>query len=102
MRDFEKGNSFAFDKKRDLKSVESGLAIDISDALRTGVVPGSSSPLDSNGINDPDNILGVARDRFDLIDADRAVRKLGKKANIQSSVASPPVSASNADSSSSE
>lgn len=80
---------YRFNKVRDIKKVESGLAIDLTDALRTGVIPSSSSPLDSNGIDDPDNILGVVRDKFDAIDAQRAIKKYGKKAAVESPIAKP-------------
>ena len=79
-----------YNPTRDYQEVESGLAVDLNDALRTGVVPSSSSPLDSNGIDDPENIIGVMRDKFDIIDAQRAVRKYGKKAKVESPLAQQP------------
>lgn len=79
-----------YNSKRDYQEVESGLAVDLNDALKTGVIPSTSSPLDSNGIDDPENIIGVMRDKFDIIDAQRAVRKYGKKAKIESPMAQQP------------
>lgn len=79
-----------FNPVRDYQEVESGLAVDLNDALKTGVIPSASSPLDSNGIDDPENVIGVMRDKFDIIDAQRAVRKYGKNAKIESSLAQQP------------
>ena len=72
----------SFDENRDIKEVKSGQAIDLNDALRTGVIPASTSPLDENGIEDPDNILGRVHDKFDAIDAQRAIKKYGRKVDI--------------------
>lgn len=71
-----------YDENRDIKEVKSGQSIDLNDALRTGVIPASSSPLDENGIDDPDNILGRVHDKFDAIDAQRAIKKYGRKVDI--------------------
>lgn len=68
-----------FNELRDVKKVESGLAVDITDMMRTGVIKDSSGTLDNNGIEDPNNIIGLVRDEFAAIDAMRAVRKYGKK-----------------------
>ena len=46
-----------YDEKRDIGKVESGQAIDLNSALRTGVIPASNSPLDENGIADCPPIL---------------------------------------------
>ena len=71
-----------YNEKRDIGPVESGQAIDLNSALRTGVIPASNSPLDENGIEDPDNILGRVHDKFDAIDAQRAIKKYGRKVDI--------------------
>ena len=71
-----------YDEKRDIGKVESGQAIDLTTALRTGVIPASNSPLDDNGIEDPDNILGRVHDKFDAIDAQRAIKKYGRKVDL--------------------
>lgn len=93
IRDLETGNVFNFDAIRDIEEVKSGLSIDLTDALKTGVIPSESSPLDNNGIDDPERIIGVARDKFDVIDAQRALRKFGEHAKIKSSIAAAPASA---------
>lgn len=72
-----------YNELRDIGKVESGQAIDLTTALRTGVIPASNSPLDDNGIEDPDNILGRVHDKFDAIDAQRAIKKYGRKVDLQ-------------------
>ena len=71
-----------YNELRDIGKVESGQAIDLNTALRTGVIPASNSPLDDNGIDDPDAILGRVHDKFDAIDAQRAIKKYGRKVDI--------------------
>ena len=71
-----------FNELRDIGKVETGQAIDLTTALRTGVIPASNSPLDENGIEDPDNILGRVHDKFDAIDAQRAIKKYGRKTDL--------------------
>lgn len=68
-----------FNSLRDVKQVVSGLAVDVGDMLRTGVVKDSTASLDNNGIDDPNAIIGIVRDEFAAIDAMRALRKYGKK-----------------------
>lgn len=63
----------------DVREVVSGLAVNITDMMRTGVVKDSSSTLDNNGIDDPNQVIGLVRDEFAAIDAMRAIRKYGKK-----------------------
>lgn len=84
------GRVCVFDKKKDYKKVESGLAMSISDALRTGVVKEGTSSLESNGIDDPEAVLGRVSDRFDAIEAERAIRKYGKKAQVAAPMSEPP------------
>ena len=76
------GRSCSFNAKLDFQMVEQGLAFSLSDALKTGVVKESSGSLDTNGIDDPESVLGRVSDRFDAIEAQRAIRKYGKKADI--------------------
>lgn len=83
-----------FNPLRDIKEVEQGLAVDLTDALRTGIVHETGENLSDNGIDDPDRVLGVIRDRFDALDADRAIRKYGKKAKVKTTP-SEPAQASN-------
>lgn len=68
-----------FNELRDVARVESGLAVNIDDMLQTGVIKDSSESLDNNGIDDPNQIIGIVRDEFAAIDAARAIRKYGKK-----------------------
>lgn len=76
------GRSCKFDPKRDYQKVESGLVVSLSETLRTGVVKESNTVLESNGIDDPERIVGRVSNRFDAIEAERAVRKYGKKADV--------------------
>lgn len=82
-----------FDELRDIQEVESGLAVDITDMLRTGVVQDSPVTEPDNGIEDPSAIIGRVSDVFDAIEAQRVIKKYGKKANVQSTVEQPSVSA---------
>lgn len=68
-----------FDPLRDVQEVESGLAVDITEMLQTGIVHDAGESLDNNGIDDPNNIIGLVRDPFAAIDAQRAIKKYGKK-----------------------
>lgn len=68
-----------FNPLRDVKEVEDGLAVNVTDMMRTGIVKDSSESLDNNGIDDPSNIIGLVRDEFAAIDAQRAVKKYGKR-----------------------
>lgn len=67
-----------FNPLRDVREVEDGLAVDIDDALKTGVVKDASDSLDNNGIDDPNAVIGLVRDEFAAIDAQRILRKVGK------------------------
>lgn len=70
---------YGYDERRDVLKVEDGLAVNIDDMLRTGIVRDSGESLDNNGIDDPTNIIGLVRDEFAAIDAQRAIRKYGRK-----------------------
>lgn len=63
---------------RDVKEVEDGLAVNIDEALKTGIVKDDGTNLDNNGIDDPNAVIGLVRDEFAAIDAQRILRKLGK------------------------
>lgn len=80
-----------FDEKKDFMQVPQGLAVSLSESLKTGVVKDSLASLESNGIQDPEAIVGRVNDRFDAIEADRAIRKYGKKAKLPETVVSAPV-----------
>lgn len=83
------GRSCKFDKIKDYQKVESGLVVDLTETLKTGIVKESNSILESNGIEDPESIVGMVRDRFDAIEADRAIRKYGKKADVKTTPSEP-------------
>lgn len=76
------GRVCKFDPIKDYQEVESGLSISLSEALKTGVVKESSVTLESNGIDDPEKVVGMVKNRFDAIEAERAIRKYGKKAEV--------------------
>lgn len=80
------GEICEYDSQRDVKKVESGLAVNISDALTTGVVKDSPYLENYNGISEPSAIIGRVADKFDAIEASRIVKKYGKKADISSSI----------------
>lgn len=82
------GRVCKFDATKDFQQVEQGLVYSLSDALKTGVVKESGISLDTNGIDDPEAVLGRVSDRFDAIEAQRAIRKYGKKAAVQTEGAS--------------
>lgn len=71
-----------FNELVDVREVVSGLAVDITDMMRTGVIKDSSGTLDNNGIDDPNQVIGLVRDEFAAIDAMRAIRKYGKKNKV--------------------
>lgn len=95
-----------FNPRRDISEVEQGLAVDIDDALRTGIVKDMSYALDYNGLSEPGQIIGRISDNFDAIEAQRVVRKFGKRTNTESvstaGASSAPAAAQGSESSSSE
>lgn len=78
-RILEHEHNYAYNSLRDVMDVESGLAVDVTEMLETGVVHDAGENLDNNGIEDPSNIIGLVRDEFAAIDASRAIKKYGKK-----------------------
>lgn len=76
------GRSCKFNPICDFQKVETGLVVDLTETLKTGIVKESDAILESNGIEDPESIVGMVRDRFDAIEADRAIRRYGKKADV--------------------
>lgn len=93
------GNSFLFDETRDSQRVVSGLTVDLTEALESGIVRDSGQAMDSNDISDPSAIVGRVSDVFDALDAERAIRKYGKKAKVSVTPSEPssaaPAAASN-------
>lgn len=83
-----KGVVCKYDPKRDFQDVQQGLSPDLDAALKTGIVADTGQNLDYNGIEDPGSIIGVVRDRFDAVDAQRAIRKYGKNMKAQKYVQS--------------
>lgn len=76
-----------YNPDRDALEVVSYLSVDITDMMETGIVKDASVSLDNNGIDDPNQIVGLVRDEFAAIDAMRAVRKYGKKAPAKAEAA---------------
>lgn len=68
-----------FNPLTDAQEVISHLSVDITDMLKTGVVKDSAETLDNNGIENPNEVLGLVRDVFDAMDASRIIKKYGKK-----------------------
>ena len=75
-----------FNPQRDIHEVEQGLAVDINEALRTGVVKDNEYNLNYNNISEPSNIVGRINNTFDAIEAQRVIKKYGKKANVDTVV----------------
>lgn len=82
-----------FDPIRDALEVVSGLAVNVTEMLETGIVHDSADSLDNNGIDDPNQIIGLVRDEFAAIDAMRAIRKFGKKAPAEAEKAAAAATA---------
>lgn len=84
-----------FNERRDIKRVVGHLAVDVNDMLRTGIVPSGATNEETNGIEEPSQIIGMVRDVFSAIDMDRIIRKYGKKSPakvaeaVKEGVASP-------------
>lgn len=76
-----------FNPDRDALEVVGGLSVNITDMMETGIVKDTSQSLENNGIDDPNQIIGLVRDEFAAIDAMRAVRKYGKKAPAKAEAA---------------
>lgn len=67
--------SIKFDPVRDQSPVDQFGFIDLKSALENSVVPSQmpGSEEDYNGIDDPSKVLGIPRDIFEAIDAQKAV-----------------------------
>lgn len=83
-----------FDPLKDVEEVIGGLAVVVDDMLKTGIVRDSGDTLDNNGIEDPNDIIGRVSDIFDVLEAERLVKKYGKKVAIET-VAKEAVAADN-------
>lgn len=61
-----------YDEVRDLGVVEPGLAIDLKESMKTGLVSGAGAPpAEYNGIEDLNEIGNVVKDVFDAFVADK-------------------------------
>lgn len=69
-----------YNELKDAEKVVPDLGVNIDDMLQTGIVKNSGETLDNNGIDDPSNIIGRITSIFDAMDAERVVKKYGKKA----------------------
>lgn len=89
MKDFLGGTCPKYNEIRDSQEVEQGLSVDITAALKTGIVRDPGTPMDSNGIDDCEAIVGRVENTFDAIEAARAVKKYGKKAKMPTTPTEP-------------
>lgn len=78
-----------YNPDRDIKKTLPDLALDLENAIATGIVVDTGTVTEANGIEDPINIRGRIRDAFDVIDAQRAF-----KASVKASVEAAKASAS--------
>lgn len=88
--------SCKYNEKRDVQQVESGLTVDLTQALKSGIVRDSGTSTDSNGIEDPALIIGRVENVFDAIEAQRSIRRYGKKAKPVMTPSSPSPAAESA------
>ncbi len=63
-----------YDKNRDLGETIPNLALNITEALETGVVRDTPVPIDTyNMMTDTDEVGGIVRDSFSALDAAKAI-----------------------------
>lgn len=63
-----------YDKNRDLGETIPNLALDITEALETGVVRDTPVPIETyNMMVDTDEVGGIVRDSFSALDAAKAI-----------------------------
>ena len=67
-----------FNKERDLHKVVPGLAVDIQQAIETGVVLDTGVIESHNEINDPTSIVTRVRDTFHALELKKAYLNAGK------------------------
>lgn len=67
-----------FNKERDLKEVVPGLAVDIQQAIETGVVLDTGVIEQHNDIQDPTSIVTRVRDTFHALELKKAYLNAGK------------------------
>ena len=74
-------HSPSFDPRRDVEGSQDWSLLSMYRYAQDwccSVIP--SGDMSNNGIEDPANVIGLVRDEFAAIDAQRAIRKYGKKA----------------------
>lgn len=81
------GQVCKFDARRDVQKTISHLSVQIDDMLKTGVVKDDGETLDNNGIDNPNEVIGMVRDVFDAMDAARVIKRYGKKAPAKAEAA---------------
>lgn len=64
----------SYNPERDIQATLPDLALDLENAIETGVVVDGGTVVDDNGISDPLNIRGRIRDAFDAIEHQRSIR----------------------------
>lgn len=95
-KEFKFGQECKYNPDRDICEVPQGLAVDITDALQTGVIKDTDYTEETNGISEPSQVLGRVSDIFDAIEASRAIKKYGKKADVISDTSPQSATASEA------
>lgn len=62
----------------DISPVVPAMAIDLENALETGIIPGDGITPEFNGIEDTDSVIGRVRDNFDAIEHQRNINNAMK------------------------
>ena len=65
-------------KGADIVKVVDGLGVDVCNAIDTGIIQDTSAKVFHNMMKSLDEIGSVARDKFDIIEYDRALAKFRK------------------------
>lgn len=68
-------DNLSFDPRRDKQAVEQFGFVNLSEALKTGIIPDTVEAGENayNGIDNPESILGRPRDVFDSIHMQNAI-----------------------------
>lgn len=84
-----------FDEKRDIGRVEPFLALNIEEAIRTGIVPDTGDVPIYNDIDDPSAIAGRMSDTIGAVDLQKAhlERAAASKASKESAAAAAAAAA---------
>ena len=62
---------FIFNPERDIQSVSQVCLPTLGQILESGIVPQDSGEVLYNDVENPDSVVGLMRDNFDLADASR-------------------------------